>query len=141
MPKTANRHRGRADPVKVVVAPDKFAGTLTASEAAVSIAEGWQQRRPTDRLVRLPMSDGGPGFVEAVQAALGGEISVVAATGPHGDPVVARLLYVSQRIPTAYIEAADCCGLHLAANPRRPVETTTEGLAVLLRAAISLPVG
>jgi glycerate kinase len=126
--------------MKVVVAPDKFAGTLTAVEAAAGIADGWCLRRSGDHLDLVPMSDGGPGFVTALRAALGGDIALVDATGPQGAPVTAQILYVGEGTPTAYIEAADCCGLHLAPQVRRPLEATSDGLAVLLQRAAEHPV-
>jgi glycerate kinase len=52
--------------VRVLVAPDKFAGTLTAREAAAAIADGWRRTSPGDELILLPMSDGGPGFVDVL---------------------------------------------------------------------------
>jgi glycerate kinase len=48
------------------VAPDKFAGTLTAPQAAAAIAEGWRRTAPDDVLTLLPLSDGGPGFRAAM---------------------------------------------------------------------------
>ena len=48
--------------MRVLIAPDKFAGTLTAVEAAEAIAEGWRRRSPDDELEMVPMADGGPGF-------------------------------------------------------------------------------
>ncbi|HJR88737.1 MAG TPA: glycerate kinase [Aeromicrobium sp.] len=50
--------------MRVLVAPDKFAGTLTAREAAAAIADGWRRCSPGDEVTVLPMSDGGPGFVD-----------------------------------------------------------------------------
>ena len=44
----------------MLVAPDKFAGTLSAPEAARAIARGWARTSPDDEVVRLPMADGGP---------------------------------------------------------------------------------
>ena len=52
--------------MKVLIAPDKFAGTLSAPEAARAIAEGWSRVAPADELTLMPMSDGGPGFVDAL---------------------------------------------------------------------------
>lgn len=52
--------------MRVLIAPDKFAGTLSAPEAARAIAEGWSRHAPGDELTLLPMSDGGPGFVDAL---------------------------------------------------------------------------
>ncbi len=57
--------------MRVLVAPDKFAGTLTAVEAARAIADGWQRRAPEDDLDLAPMADGGPGFVDVLHAAAG----------------------------------------------------------------------
>ena len=56
--------------MRVLVAPDKFAGTLTAVEAAQAIATGWARQAPADELDLAPMSDGGPGFVHVLHAAL-----------------------------------------------------------------------
>ncbi|MFC6345574.1 glycerate kinase, partial [Nocardioides hankookensis] len=52
--------------MRVLVAPDKFAGTLTAVEAAEAIATGWRRRAPGDELDLAPMADGGPGFVDVL---------------------------------------------------------------------------
>ena len=45
--------------MKVLIAPDKFKGTLTGKEAADCIARGWRQARPADQLHTLPVCDGG----------------------------------------------------------------------------------
>ena len=68
--------------MRVLVAPDKFAGTLTAVEAADAIAAGWRRRAPDDELDLAPMADGGPGFVDVMHAALGGELLAVTVSGP-----------------------------------------------------------
>ena len=57
--------------LRVLIAPDKFKGTLTAHAAAEAIAAGWRKARPADRLTLLPISDGGDGFGEILSAALG----------------------------------------------------------------------
>ena len=83
--------------MRIVVAPDKFAGTLSALEAAAAIAEGWARRAPDDVLEQVPMSDGGPGFVDVLHAALGGDLLGVTVTNPYGEEVPAGvcLLYTS----------------------------------------------
>lgn len=117
--------------MRVVVAPDKFAGTLTAVEAAEAIATGWRRQAPADTLDLVPMSDGGPGFVDVLHAALGGELHAVTVRGPHGDPTPAAVLHVGQ---TAYVESAQACGLHLTGG--EGVETaSTYGVGELLLAA------
>ena len=122
--------------MKVLVAPDKFAGTLTAVEAARAIADGWQRRAPTDVLDLLPMADGGPGFVDVLHAALGGDLHPVTVTGPYGDPVPGAVLVGGR---TAYLEAAQACGLHLTPADRRdPERATSRGVGELVAAAIDL---
>ena len=120
--------------MRVVIAPDKFAGTLSAVEAAAAIAEGWSRRSPGDDLVQVPMSDGGPGFVDVLHAALGGELEVVTVPDPYGVPVPGAVLRVGE---TAYLECAQAVGLHLTVpEDRRPEVGTTVGLGRLLAAAV-----
>ncbi len=117
--------------MRVLVAPDKFAGTLTAVEAAEAIAEGWRRRAPGDELDLAPMADGGPGFVDVLHAALGGEVLAVTVRGPDGGPVPATLLCVDG---TAYVESAQACGLHLLEGAAE--RATTAGVGELLQAAV-----
>src|SRR5262245_48857893 len=56
--------------MNVLIVPDKFKGTLTATEAAEAIACGWRRVRPRDDLELLPMSDGGDGFGEVMSGLL-----------------------------------------------------------------------
>lgn len=119
--------------MRVLVAPDKFAGTLTATEAARAIADGWQAARPRDELDLAPLADGGPGFVVAMHAALGGDVSQHEVAGPLGDRVPAPILRVGHR---AYLESAAACGLALLPDERRdPGRATTYGVGELLLAA------
>ncbi|GAA1475962.1 glycerate kinase [Nocardioides aestuarii] len=117
--------------MRVLVAPDKFAGTLTAVEAAEAIAEGWHRHAPDDEVDLLPMSDGGPGFVDVLATALGGSREPVVVRGPFGDPVPAEVLLVDD---TAYVESAQACGLHLT-GAERAEEATTYGVGELVVAA------
>lgn len=122
--------------MKVLVATDKFAGTLTAVEAAQAIAEGWRRRAAADELDLAPMSDGGPGFVDVLHEALGGELVSMTVTGPYGAQVPAVLLVSGG---TAYVESAQACGLHLTpAEERDPERATSYGVGELVGAAIGL---
>lgn len=117
--------------MRILVAPDKFAGTLTAVEAADAIAAGWRRRAPGDELDLAPMADGGPGFVDVLHAALGGQLLAVTVRGPHGEPTPATVLLADG---TAYVEAAQACGVHLTG--REGAESaTTYGVGELLLAA------
>jgi glycerate kinase len=125
--------------VRVLIAPDCFGGTLTAREAADAIATGWHEAKPDDAITQRPLADGGPGFVDVLHAALGGDIRYISVTGPLGKPVEARWLSVSaDGVRTAYIESAEACGLHLIPAELRPetCETaTTRGVGELIAAA------
>ena len=120
--------------MRVVFAPDKFAGTLSAVEAAAAMARGWARRSPGDELVQVPMSDGGPGFVDVLHQALGGELHAVTVTGPYGEPTPATVLRCDD---TAYVESAQAVGLHLTPPERRdPERAHTRGLGELLGEAL-----
>jgi glycerate 2-kinase len=119
--------------VKVLVAPDWFGVELAAAEAADAVALGWLRSAPYDELDLLPLSDGGPGFVDVLGTALGGQVGVVTVRGPLGDPVPARVL---QAGGTAYVESAEAVGLHLVAPEERDaVASSSYGVGELLLAA------
>ncbi len=117
--------------MRILVAPDKFAGTLTAVEAAEAIAAGWKRQAPDDELDLAPMSDGGPGFVDVLHNALGGSLEPVVVSGPFGDPVPATILLDGD---TAYVESAQACGLALSGTDR-PEQASTYGVGELVAAA------
>ena len=118
--------------MRVLVAPDKFAGTLTAVEAADAIAAGWRQRAPDDELDLAPMADGGTGFVDVMHAALGGELLAVTVEGPFGTPTPATVLHAGD---TAYVETAQACGIQLTKGEGAELATTL-GVGELLLAAV-----
>ncbi len=131
--------------MRVLVAPDKFAGTLSAVEAAEAIRTGWLRRRPDDDVVTAPMSDGGPGFVDALHSSLGGDLHALTVHGPLGQPTPATLLLVERDgMLTAYVESAQACGLALlprAATGRRPEPdvaeaATTHGVGEIVAAGL-----
>lgn len=120
--------------MRVLVAPDKFAGTLSAVEAAAAISAGWRRRAPADEIISVPMSDGGPGFVDVLHAAFGGELLATTVRGPLGEPTPASCLVVGE---TGYIESSAACGLHLVpADRREPERATTYGVGELIAAVI-----
>ena len=81
------------------------------------------------------MSDGGPGFVDVLHAALGGSLCAATVPDPYGEPVPATILRVGE---TAYVESAQAVGLHLTAPAeRRPAVASSRGLGELIRAAIA----
>lgn len=118
--------------MRVLVAPDKFAGTLTAVEATRAIAAGWTAQAPADELDLAPMADGGPGFVDVLHEALGGELAAVIVAGPHREPVPGVVLRRGER---AWVESAQACGLALTGGERAETATTW-GVGELIMHAI-----
>jgi len=124
--------------VRVLIAPDCFTGTLSAAQAAEAIAEGWRRSAPDDALTLQPLSDGGPGFLDVLTAALTGATVSVTVSDPLRRPVPAAILIVdSGAMRTAYIESAQACGLHLLSEGERsPMVTSTYGVGELIGAAV-----
>ena len=124
----------------VVIAPDCFTGTLTAHQAAEAIAAGWRQSAPRDLLTLVPLSDGGPGFLDVLAGALP-QAQALAATvaDPLGRQVPAALAVVDRDgHRTAYVESAQAAGLHLLdADERNPAVTSTWGVGQLLEVALA----
>lgn len=124
--------------MRVLVAPDKFRGTLTAAQAARAIAAGWRRARPDDDVVEVPMADGGEGTLDAMVDGLRGERRTTRVSGPLGDPVDAGYGMVpGPSGPTAIVEMARASGLELIAEARRdPKRTTTRGTGELIDVAL-----
>lgn len=126
--------------MRIVLAPDGFGGTLSPVSAAAALAAGWATAAPGDRLVQVPLSDGGPGFVEVLAAALPAARPVeVTVQDALGRPVRARFLLDGAAAGggTAYVESAAAGGLHLlGAGERDPLTATTYGVGQLLQAAL-----
>ncbi len=122
----------RVSAVRVVVAPDKFKGSLPAAGVAAAIAAGLRRVRADVQVVQVPVADGGDGTVDAAIAA-GFRAVPVAATGPTGEPVAATY---ARRDDTAVVELADVVGLgRLPAGRLEPLQATTYGLGTVLRHA------
>ena len=130
-------------PMRVLVAPDKFRGTLTAAQAAGAIAAGWHRERPADEIDEVPMADGGEGTLGALVAALGGELRSVRVSDPLGDPVDASFgIVVTPSGPTAVIELARASGLALVGEARRnALRASSRGTGELVLAAAREGVG
>jgi len=117
----------------VLVAPDKFKGTLSAAEVASAVAAGL--RDGGREAVELPVADGGDGTAEALVAALGGEFRGARVPGPLGEEVEARFALLGDG--RAVVEAAAASGLALVAepSPRTAWAATTRGTGELIVAA------
>jgi glycerate kinase len=122
-------------PRRVVVAPDKFKGSLTAVEVAGAVAGGIRSRLPGADVIELPVADGGEGTV-AVALAAGFTAVRCPTTGPLGDEVEATY---ARSGDTAVVEMSAAAGLALVPAPDddTAVRATTYGVGVLLAHAVA----
>ena len=122
-------------PLKVLIVPDKFKGTLTAQAAAEAIARGWKISRPGDAVDLLPMSDGGDGFGEILSRLMRTVLQTVSTVDAAHRPLVADWWWAADT-KTAIIESAKVIGLaRLPPQKFHPFELDTLGLGAVLRSA------
>ncbi|WP_164709659.1 glycerate kinase, partial [Rhodococcus opacus] len=118
---------------RVLVAPDKFKGSLTAAEVADALADGLLAGDPSWVIDRVPVADGGDGTVAAAVAA-GWSPVTVATTGPTGRPVTSSY---AVRGSTAVVELASAVGLVLLPDGvADPLGASTFGLGTVVRHAL-----
>lgn len=101
--------------MRIVVAPDKFKGTLTAMRAAEALARGTRSVYPHAAFALRPLADGGEGTLEAFVTARGGRIVDRDVTGPLSDRVVAPIAVLDSG--ETVIEMASASGLQLIGDP------------------------
>ena len=119
---------------KVIVAIDSFKGCLTSAEANQAASEGILAKMPEAAVVQVPVSDGGEGFMEAFQAAMGGSIVEVNVKDPLMRTIVAQYLVQGD---TAIIEIAKASGLTLLSpEERNPMVATSYGTGQLVVDAV-----
>jgi glycerate 2-kinase len=124
--------------VKVVVALDKFKGSLTAPNACEIVRNALLSVHPEWHVVLKPMADGGDGTAEVLHAALGGEWISLPVTGPLPEmPVTGRYLWLAGQ-NLAVVEMASASGLALLRpEQRNPLQTTTFGTGELIHDAVA----
>jgi glycerate 2-kinase len=127
--------RDKVGDVRVLIAADKFKGSLTAAEVADRVAAGLRRAVPDVEVESVPVADGGDGTVDAAVAA-GFERREVTVTGPLGEPVrAAYALRSADR--AAVVEMAEASGLRcLPPGAFAPLTATTYGTGEVLRAAL-----
>jgi glycerate kinase len=127
--------------MKIVIAPDKFKGSLTAPEVADAIAKGARRARPSVQIDECPVADGGEGTVAAMVAATGGRLETRRVTGPLPEMKVDATFGILGDGQTAVVEMSAASGLALLKpEDRNPLNTTTFGTGELLMAAAALGV-
>ena len=116
----------------VVVAPDKFKGTLTAAQVAGHLAAGLERVSPGLGIVQVPVADGGDGTIDAAEAA-GYRRIEMGVRGPTGQSITAAFAFADG---TAIVEAAAACGLALLPDGvPAPLTAHSRGVGELILAA------
>lgn len=127
-------------PMRVLVCPSGFKGSLQPEIAADCIAAGIQAVEPDTFIRKVPLVDGGEGFTRAIVASSSGTMHKVRVMGPVGDPVDSFFGILGTSSPgprTAVIEMAAAAGLSLVpGDQRNPGKTTTYGVGELIIAAL-----
>jgi glycerate kinase len=121
--------------VDIVIAPDKFKGSLGAPEAAEAIARGVRDVFPAASLTLRPMADGGEGTIDALLVAVGGRARPVKVHGALGDEVDATIGYLDDA--RAVVETAQAVGFETLPQGRRaPLAADSFGVGELVREVI-----
>ena len=119
---------------KIIVAIDSFKGCMSSAEANEAVAERVHQVLPDAEIIQIPVADGGEGWLEAFQSALGGELREIPAHDPLMRPMKAAYLVKGE---TAVIEIAQASGLPLLTKEERnPLVATSYGTGELVADAI-----
>lgn len=117
--------------MRILIAPDKFKGSLTALAAAQAIARGFMSSAPGVETVQMPIADGGEGTSEAICAAGGGKWVAVTARDPLGREIEARYVWLEGEV--AVIDMSEASGLRrLLPDERDPMNASTFGTGQLM---------
>ena len=120
--------------MNILIAPDKFKGSLSALEVAEAIAKGLKRANPKITCILHPLADGGDGSVQVLQSYLDLEEVTVQVPDPLGNPLQASYHIHGQE---AFVELAQASGLVLVPEQQRnPLETSTYGTGLLIRDAL-----
>lgn len=122
---------------KIVIAPDKFKGSLTGIEFCDAIERGIRKFTNDVEIVKLPLADGGDGTVDALKFYTDGKLVDLKVNDPLMRSVTAKYLY-AEKEQLAFIEMAEASGIRLLQNNElNPLETTTYGTGELIVDAIT----
>lgn len=120
--------------MKILIAPDKFKGTLSAGRVCELIEAGIRQVLPDADITSCPVADGGDGFAEVMAGQLGGEWVECRAQNAMGRNLVARYALCGE---TAVMEMSEASGIRqLDPGSLDPLRATTYGTGQMMRHAI-----
>lgn len=122
--------------MKILLAPDKFRGSLTAPEVCEAMSEGILKAVPNAEISAIPMADGGEGTAAILTFNAGGQMHTVSVSDPLGRKINAEFGLSADK-QSAYLEMATASGLRLLqSHERNPLLTTTLGTGELIQAAV-----
>lgn len=127
--------------MKILLAPDKFRGSLEADEVCAAMAAGVRRAFPEAKIASIPLADGGEGFAKALTLNSGGELVSVSVEDPLGRPIQA-VYGLSSDSKSAFIEMATASGLALLSESERdPTLTSSYGTGQIIADALERGVG
>ena len=122
--------------MKILLAPDKFKGSLSATGVCTALEKGWASVDPESEFVSAPIADGGEGFSEALCCALGGQWIEVGSVDALGREIQCRYVWEA-RSRTAVLEMSESAGLwRLKSEELNPYRANTYGVGILMRDAV-----
>lgn len=123
--------------MRILIAPDKFRDSLTASAVADAIAAGIREVLPDAIIETIPMADGGEGTADVIREAVGGEWVTCAAHDALGGEIETRYVWLRDRA-TAVIEMSEAAGMwRIALADRDLLRASTYGVGEMMKDAAS----
>ena len=123
--------------MKIILAPDKFKGSLTGMQFCTAVEEGILEVLPNSEIIKLPLADGGDGTIDVLEYHLNGKRITVKVNDPLFREIEASYLYMDS-IKTAFIEMAEASGMYLLKKEEQNCfNTTTLGTGELILDAIN----
>ncbi|NOL49831.1 glycerate kinase family protein [Pelistega europaea] len=123
----------------IVVAPDSFKESLSASEVALAIRQGILDAAPTATVFCIPMADGGEGTVNAIAQSTNSQLITSPTVNALGSPITAQWALVNK--DTAVIEMASAAGLEqIPVQQRDILASSTHGVGLLIKEALNYPI-
>ncbi|MGA1328778.1 MAG: glycerate kinase [Candidatus Nanopelagicales bacterium] len=124
--------------MRVLIVPDSFTGTMSASAAATAISTGWQLSAPHDEITALAISDGGPGFVDAVLTNSAFSIATIEVLDLLGQTILINAAVSDDPVRTYFFESAQIVGSHLVlSDVKKPDRYTSFGIGQAIKFAIN----
>lgn len=123
--------------MKIVLAPDKFKGSLTGIQFCDAVEKGVKEVLPNAEIIKLPLADGGDGTIDILEYHLKDKRTKVKVNDPLFRPIEASYLYLDS-VKTAFIEMAQASGMYLLKKEEQNCyNTTTLGVGEIILDAIN----